>query len=724
MIDKKRLNPRNAQQVTAAHIHNSRELVIISRLVPDQLRIHHHSELALETYKRYIGVEDDYKGTYFCSYGNVGYLVDLSLGLDVTKLLLPPLSLPFGIDASAEVSIGLKGGVIQHLLLLIHRGFPKGLQKTYLNTYTDGSQGYSTEWETLSPICFMALRGYEKRFDFKVGASISLDVGFPQINIDGHSLSLNLASLSAAMNAGGRFYRMTDPLPSWYPSVLAEELEIDFARYATPNKEVLKGMIDKWRIHLRDTVFVDLRHDTRQEAENFIALLNQPLSLKLSLRRGVSVTPSQDVLQWLNTIESQFQYLLQRGIVTATPTEQAQIKEYLQNARATLSTTYYQAYHTKYTGENLPRKTRWDGLNVTPFLEQPHYSRAKITVWALGGSASVGIGVSGAQAAPLGKFSQIAEAAGIDAPEVSASLGTATEIKGGARFMSSRYQTIAPSTSRKNMYMTQDTKVTYTQVVWSYSAGAAANLPFDFQIGYEKGREKLLKNDINYYSGIAYWQHAGPNANTRALLGSGINLGTSISLKLLLEIKNNPNPNNPRLKRYPYFLGLRRQVFVAFASTLPASLFEPGFMLENPYIILESSFRFKTVGHVPTDHNGELQSLTKAFFRDQDGKFVRRPADTVLECIRCRIRMGSDMEQTRSVFKLGLHVAGVGAGIGIEKIQRAGNLFMKDVYRWDTPYSLAVQPTPQAEPQASVAPPDLDQNVPATVLLPHTFQID
>lgn len=725
-----------AQAQVAAHITQSREVIVISRLVPDELRFLYSTELVLNMYQKHMGIEQDYKGLYFCAYGSSGYGVGLSVSVDIVQLLLSSVAPPFGLNLSITLKGGVKGTLIEHLLLLIHRAFPKGLNMyDFRYQGTDGRLRDQYTWHTTSPICFMTLQGWEKRIEVSVGFEAGLSVGLPSFNIDGHSLELNLANFEIGLNGGCRLYHLKDPLPGWYPHIMDQRLEQDFYKVSNPNKEELKRLINQWRKYLRDDVFKSIKSSTNPQLRQFQKLLDQRLTLDLSLSRGVVVHSSQKVLNWLNNIEWHFNELARNRLISISARDWQALTDYLGQAKSRLREAKFQANWSSQTGEQLPRKGRYNGISPTQLKQaESKYCRADITVWAFGAQASAKTGGSASQEISLGQFYQTNELADAASIGVGLNLGAGTEIKGNARFMSSRYQTQAPSSKGKNLIFTQDAKVTYTQVVWSYSAGAGASLPFDVEIGYTKAREKLLKNDMHYYSATGFWQEAPAGSRAALEEGSGLSLGTSISLNALAKLRATPNPPPAHLKRYPYYLGLNRATFLAFVNSIPASLFDPAFMTEHPYILLESNFRFINQEFVVVNTDGNLRSLCHQYFGKfgtGGNKFTRLPMGIVeLESVRCRVRLGDELDQTRSAFKLGLQVAGIGAGIEIEKIQRAGNMFVEDLYIWDvsTPYfeSPASQQTPgpvAGSPPVSPAP-DRDRKVPPTVLLPHTFQID
>lgn len=730
VVNDTRLKPRDRQEMLAAHVAQSRELVVISRMVPDSLRLQHISELALETYKKHIVAENDYKGVYYCAFGNAGYLAGINVGADLVKLVLPAFALPFGFDTQANITVTFVGGGLKHLLLLLHRGFPKNMQMYHSTVqYSNGQQVNNHMWQTVTPITFMALSGWEKRFKGEIAFSAGASVGFPLINIDGHSLSLNLVNLNAGINAGGRFHKLKDPLPGWYPTVTDRSLEIDFARFANPDKEVLKGLINEWRKHLRDTVFQTWINSQDSEIKPFMNLLNQRLTSYVSPTRGVGVTGSVEVLNWLDSIEKfAREPSLIRKLSNLTSTDWEDVRKYINTALITLNNAKVQADRTEADGQKLPVKTRYKGLTEGQLNQATSRCRADITVWAFGTGASASTGGSASQAITLGQFYQASEVADAVSAGAGLKLEAGTAATGNARFMSSRYQTEALSSKRINLILTQDTKVTYTQVVWNNQAGGAVSLPLDVAIGYEREQRTLLKNDMNYYSATAYWEPIRHSLGILLKPGSGLSLGTSISLKALSELRSNPVP--AKIKRYPYHLGLSQGQFIAFVNSIPTSLFDPKFMQEHPYILIESSFRFLNDQYVQIQADGEIESLVKQFSSFWQ---TRSPGTLVaLESIRCRLHLGSDLDQTRTAFKLGVQVAGIGAGIELEKVRRAGNLFIKDLYIADVGVlqkgqSVLIGTTPSTtsggQPAAAALTPDRDQKVPAVVLLPHTFEL-
>lgn len=715
--DKIRPDKDRTQGVIAAHNAVAREVVIASRLVPDHLRILHSSELVMDLYRKEVGVSEDYKGMYYCSYGSSGFSGGIEISVDIAQLLLSNLSPPLGIEISAEAKVEPKGDKVDHLLLMLNRGFPK----TPISPLT---------WKTNQPVCFMTLQGKELGVSIKGSVEAGASLGFEQLSINGHSLSLNLARVQAGIQGGCKFYRLNDPLPGWYSDIMDVNLQSDFAKVASPGKEQLKQQINEWRKHLRAVIFEEHpEHATDQRLDGFRKLLNKRLSIDFSLSRGLKVTPSHEVEIWLRNIRETIERLSRENIISLQQGEPEELEKYLAAAIQAITDAKHDDVQKGAKKVPLPLKSNYQQIMGDLEGYKSKQCFANLTVYSVEGDASAEVGKDLSQAIPLGEIFKTDKVEDVEVASISASAGAS--IIGNARFMTSRYQTFSRSDNRQRMFLTQDTKITYTQVVGQYSAGAIASLPFDIEVGYAKEGEKVLRNDMNYYSVSTYWLETNPFVNPQLCAGSGISLGTSISLKKLRTIAAksaiSTSPTDPDLakliRRYPYYLGLTFQQFINFVKQI-GPLITDEMIEEHPFLLIESNFSILNPETIEVIKEGDkLESLIKKFFGKKDRKISRLPQIPLrLESIRCRLRLGTDMDQTRSVFKLGVHVAGIGAGVSIEKVERAGNMFIKDLYVWDAPVQSTFDPnvTPSVAPK-TITP---DQKVPATVLLPHTFQID
>lgn len=755
-LDRNRKDQDILRDVIAAHIRESRELVVASNMVPDQYRIYALSELAQEAYLQHITREKDYKGIYYTVFGTSGYKISGTLELDIIQLILASLVPPLGINLSLGVSVTVEGGKIPYLLLMLHRSFPH-------QQFSIPANPGQSAWKTQKPINFLALHGNEISIKIKgeIGAGIS--IGLPTLNIDGHSLELNLASVAAGVEAGCKFYHLTDPFPGYYPLVSDPKLETDFGTVVSPGKEELKRQINAWRVHIRDNVLTQEQLD-RPECEKLKELLNIRLRFGFSRTQILRIASTEDVIEWIDQIDKELNDLIVgRWIIPIEDQERNQLENYLKEAKESLQRTKWHADNSHAKGSPIPLKTDYaesTEANLASKRLMGKYNVVTASVWGLGGSVSASAGLSIVQEFPIGEFfPALAESEILPGIDAGLNLEAGVSITGNARFMSSRYQTISDDSNGGPMIFTQDTKVTYSQVVLSSSGVATAAFKSDFEISFEREREKLLKNDMNYYSACAYWLGnpnpfvSIPSQNSAGEVpmreGSGLSLGISISLKKLHDYKEilDLDPEDDTFfRKYPQFLGIEPAVFKQFILSLPDLLFEDPFITEHPYILLESSFRFKTLQNIRITENGHPESLTKKFFRKQDGVYSRRNEEhTVLESIRVRVRYGSDLDQTRSVFKLGVQVAGIGANAGIEHIKRAGNMFIEDLYIWDVPIVVHAPPaiassqpitspaqrkkaqsaqTEEATTAPIMSPQNRDHKVPATVLLPHTFEIN
>jgi hypothetical protein len=740
IADKRRTRTRGARKELTAHIHQSKEVAATSRMIPESFRVQYSSELVLNMYRKHLGRGKDYKGLFFCAYGSSGYFVGLSASIDILQLLLSPVAPPF-IAPSAKLNVEVKGGAVEHLLLFVHRAFPNGLQM-YSHRYQvpGGPQYDQYNWQTVSPICFMTLRGWEKRIEVSAGFEAGVSIGLPSLNIDGHSLTLDAANFQAGIRGGCRLYHLEDKLPGWYPHITDQRLEYDFFTVASPAKTEVKKLYNEWRKYLRDTYFKSVLTSQNPVFNPLRTLLNQRLTLDVSFSRGIFVHSSQEVEAWLNKLRTVVHQLTAQRVLQFPGNSYADLDNYLQTAILTLRNAKYQETASSTAREKLPLKHRYLPI---PGNDLPnHHTRhcfADMTVWAMSTGASASSGISAAQEFSLGQIhttDSVADDSAISAGGLGLSAGIS--VTGDARFMSSRYQTQAPSSKGRYLILTQDTKVTYTQVAFNYQAGVTVNLPFDIaELGYQLSNGRLLKNDINYYSATAYWQLSGEEGVVALEEGSGINFGVSISFKRLKALRDPRTPVAKNIKRYPYYLGISQTAFLSFVRSIPGEFFEPAFMRENPYILLESSFRFVNQEFGGVNEKGQLRSLVHQYFGK--GKFQRSPNGQVeLESIKCRVRLGTEIDRSAEVFKLGLHVAGVGLGISLQKVKRAGNMFIEDFYTWMNPALRAPSATAgqvppsrpgqsQAVQQAALIPPTFEERermVPATVLLPHTFQID
>lgn len=716
-VDLTAQKPGKSQEMLAAHIAQQREVIVISRLVPDALRIQHSSELVLAMYRKHIGVQNDEKGVYYCAFGNAGYLAGIDVSLDLVKMVLPPFSLPLGVNVELKASLQFSAGGVKQLLLMLHRSFPK-----------------QVSLQTINPLCFMALSGWEKRATAGISVQAGASVEPPTlINLDGYSLSINLVNLQAGLKAGCRYIRLTDSNAGWYPSCTDANLETDVAQFANPDKEVLKGLLNEWRRHLRDEVFQTWKTSRDSRIKPFMEHLNQRLTFDISLSQGVVRSSSEQVENWLNGLGWHLRDLYKNGYTTTlTPQEYNQGTAYISTARTMLAQAKARAETARQTGQKLPQKQGNAPIGHVP--RSTPRCRADIAVWSLGANAAASTGVDVSQAVSLGQFIQATEIADVASVQAGLQAGARTELTGRAQFMSSRYQTESPPLSRpgQNVVLTQDTKVTYTQAIWTYQAGGGITLPFDVNISYQKAGQRFLKNDMSYSSATAYWEPASlwtvnDRKSARLETGSGLSLGISMSLKKIQVLKASQNQTPANIRHYPFHLGLTISQFIAFINAIPSSLFDPTFMQENPYILIESSFRFQTQQFVEVKADGELESLCNKFF--QSGR-IKDTTKLALETVRCRVRLGSDLDQTKTSFKLGVDVLGVGGGVELTKIRQAENMFIKDLCILDfivpRPVVSGVGLAGQQAGGAVAVPVALhpDQKVPAVVLLPHTFQLD
>lgn len=735
-----RFQPKaGAQSVLAANeILLQHNPIVASPLIPVEAKIQSSAELALNMYRQTFGADAPYLGQYYCSYGSAGYNFSAEVGFDfgpLITLLAPPFCL------TAKPS--LKGDVerVKHLLLVIQNAFPAVMPRPPI---TWGIPSVAPR-ELILPLCFMALYGVEKGGGVQFKAEVGLSVGVP-INIDGHELSLNLLSGEASVAGKCRFIHLEDQLPGWYRSVSDKELEEDVYRLASPSKRELKRRIDAFREVLKKKIKGisprEYHPVTTESLKKLRDLLNTSLLIK-PLRLTNPKPSTVEVTEWLDNIVKPIQDLNHDDIVFSDQ-DNTELQTYIKDIRDALTDAKVREVVQRRAKEPVPLKQHLDLLETSQIPDRKtNKCHTHIAVWGLEGSASGKTGDSVSQGFDLGMLTQMPGAENLGS-SVSAEVQAQTEIKGDVRFMSSRYQTYVAPPVGESLIFTQDTKITYTQIVWNASAGASVKLPFDFSLGPERSWEKVFKNDMNYYSATAFWREVSAGHQASLLPGSGMAVGISMSSAKIQDLVQ--NINNPvfdrKLKKYHQNLALTPTELKAFLSTIPADLFTEDFVKEHPYVLIEAAFKFNKPQTATIDSKGKLESLTDKFFRDSSRKFTyRRPDITELDSIRCRVRQGSDANYSRSVFTLGVQIVSPELGVELSRIERAGNLFIEDIFVYtpalptpiasSTPIPSPSKPkkgestTPAAaSTTALIAVPEREAEVPATVLLPHTFELE
>lgn len=745
-----RFQPKGgAQSVLAANeILLQHNPLVDSQVIPVEAKIQSSAELTLNMYRQAFGADDPYLGQYYCSYGSAGYNFSAEVGFDfgpMLSLLAPPLCI------TAKPS--LKGDVerVKHLLLVIQNAFPAVMPRPPITSAVTPSVAPR---ELILPLCFMALYGVEKgggvQFTFEAG----LSVGVP-INIDGHELSLNLLSGTVSVAGKCRFIHLEDQLPGWYRSVSDKELEEDVYRLASPSKRELKRRIDAFREMLRKKIKGIVPKEYHPVTTESLKKLNDLLNTSLLIKplRLTNLKPSTvEVTEWLDNIAKPIEDLNHDGVVFSDQ-DNTELQDYIKGIRDALTDAKVREVVQRRAKEPVPLKQHLDLVETSQVpAQKTDKCHTHIAVWGIEGGASAKTGDSVSQGFDLGMLTQMPGAENLGS-SASAEVEAQTEVKGDIRFMSSRYQTYVAPPVGESLLFTQDTKITYTQIVWNATAGASANLPFDVSVGRERSWEKVFKNDMNYYSATAFWREAGAGHQATLLPGSGMSVGISMSSAKIQDLVQ--NINNPvfdkKLKKYHQNLALTPTEFKAFLSTIPTDLFTEDFVKEHPYVLIEAAFKFNKAQTATIDPKGKLESLTDKFFRDSNKKFTyRRPDITELDSIRCRVRQGSDANYSRSVFTLGVQIVSPELGVELSRIERAGNLFIEDVFVYvpDPSFVPAIQteaapiasspsiPSPgqrkrggPASPAgtstpASVTTPEREAEVPPTVLLPHTFELE
>jgi len=681
--------------------------------------------IAYQMFLESLGAAEVEKGQYYTAYGSAGYSISLGVSFDFADLLAivaPPLALV------AKANAGTKGevGKVKHLLLVIHQAFETKMPKAIINTQ---QKAEVTFLNIPRPLVFESLYGGETNFGvtlgLEVGISRELSVPFVDLNLDGNALELNLFTGKASLGGKCKLIHLKDEFPAWYPSVLSKELEDDLFRIASPEKRAVKKEIDDFRKQLRDKI-TGLGYGARKEfiTGSTVERLHTHLSTSLLLRfRNLKEPSTPEIVEWLDETATLIAHLQPDPFTSA---DIQYYSEYIDRIKKTLTDVKIGEKYQKRIHQQVPLKSWYDDHGKPELLDfyKSDLCHTHISVWGLEGEASASSSASASQEfpLPLGKVVPDALAENLST-EISFEAAAETNIRGNIRFMSSRYQTFAGPPVDKTVIFTQDTKITYTQVVWNARAGASANIFNQIEREVGREREKVFKNDMNYYSVTAYWR---PLAKLTATLmpGSGLAKGISISSAKLRDLADHLGIDQQaflkKLKKYHLALSLSISEFTAFLTQIKQEGFlSDSFIAEFPYILLESSFKFVDLGNRVVTRGGKagrIESLTKKFFKTENNINLRIAGVTQFDSIRCRVRQGNDTDLSESVFKLGIHPPGPKFNIELSKIKRAGNLFIEDVFVY-TPAPLPAAPG-QVPPEPAVP------SVPPVVLLPHTFELE
>ena len=168
-------------------------------------------------------------------------------------------------------------------------------------------------------------------------------------------------------------------------------------------------------------------------------------------------------------------------------------------------------------------------------------------------------------------------------------------------------------------------------------------------------------------------------------------------------------PSSPASHRHLYFA-------YQFYQSFPKSISAEDFIKKHPVLLTESSFRFTELQKIPISPKKGLPNLVDYFLGSGNKiKSLWKPG-IELENIRLRLRLADMSDSSGSVFRLRLYALGTGASFNLDKITRAGNEQIVDLFTYDARSKKVL--TGSELKRAN------QYSVPPTFLMPHSFQVD
>jgi hypothetical protein len=654
-------------------------------------------------------------GFYNCMYGALGGEISVGIAFDFGELISSIITAPLGLDLSLELSVGAEAGRVGQILLLSHKAFPKYKVRRY---YDQNNQIYSAGRGSTHPVSLSNFQGNEHALALSAKLKAAASVGVPCISVAGIPLQLNLATIQGSIKGGIRFMIMEDPEPKIFPKVLDHDIAKQLHSYANPGREELKITINDWRTHLRDKIFNGINLTTNPQLNGLKNLLNQRLAFT-----GTGRASTDEVLTWLSNLSHALNELFKSQKISPLTINQASQTEILVQIKK-----FYDALTTAQISDVERARRKISAEQLKKMKASPR-SHIRASIFSINTAAAASVGASAGHELSLGQVST----------EFTAGAEAATSIKGSVNFVSYRYQTTNQHSHHGLVMYTQDTKITYSSVVCDASLEAGISVPATAwrSPSYGISKEKVLRQDMLYHSVNIYRGHENTSTIT-PLAGSGLSIGISIGLNMLLRLRNRQLSEETLNKRpFHRFLGTPRDLFLWFIESIPEQELAdirqqfPG----NPCLIIEVNYRLSENIVFNRTSKGHIPNLVGLMFeksRYRDNKDYYLPKDNLksFDSMRCRVRLGDLASQSRDIFKLGFKVI-VGVEAGLKKVKRAGNMFLEDIFNYP-PYKDEPILTSDGQMIYDTAIPnnyfggllDPDTAVPPTVLLPHTFQID
>ncbi|WP_293251724.1 hypothetical protein [Nannocystis sp.] len=348
------------------------------------------------------------------------------------------------------------------------------------------------------------------------------------------------------------------------------------------------------------------------------------------------------------------------------------------------------------------------GWALRPYLPEVGTGPCSLTMWGATGGASADVKAS----------------LKVSCLNAEATLAAAkyTGKRSGYRFQSLSYGTSKAKSvdNPVQVYMTQDTLLRYSETQFE---------ALKLEVGVEREihevevttqvreteavRQKKWYHGLSYASAVAYWR---PTAAAPVLVGSGH--GYSFGRSVLLDNLLTYGPSKGRWsKDLAKQLHISRAQLEAFfmggAWSLCWDLHHKEKQIQAQALLIETSFAAKPILSWKDAKKAEINEFLDGFLKAEDNRGKPSGSQTgpepgTLEAIRIRYRIADDVEDSKTLFKLGVGFLGSSLEIEAASIRRAGSSGVVDLYTmWIDPRLAAMAKKPatlHAVPEQAVPP--------------------
>lgn len=719
--------------------HDLKSKQVLHKQFSDQAREQGPATILIPAKYAHYSVEDlfrqfklakmDTYGNYASAYGEYGFGVGISVGVDLVALLTGPAPNP-GFLPSASLSANGEGERLAETMLILQQVSPRHNKHKHTNISGQRRRkGY--KWRTKNPIALMPFSGIKKGFT----GTISLDFSsgaIPLAGVAGYGLVPDIKGGSANITVAlskQKFAWGTD-LPRWYPDYNDPNITVDFGNFlGAPAKVRIKEEIIEWLRYLRNIVKRvdgDFMNSLKQELKDLPKRRFHRTAHRTPRLRNTSTEEIGEKLDKIITEVRKVMLMNWEGesiLITNDRQEIVVQLEWFQQAlkKARDEETFAQAANESKSDEGIPslwfrNPTEWFSLDQAVKDRYAKLCFARLALWNPKLTADIGLTLQP-------KIINLDHGDGDAATNLSVTVNPGSLSAGfSVRYATSRYQSFALSQhSARPLIMTQDTYIRYSQ--WWFSAQIAATMDnlrtmYADKLSRSKGLFRI--NKLKYSSVTAFWLHHERTGSGSASLrpGTGISFGThinpaemeSFARKLALpETKENAWL---KAKYYADRMRMNRAEFESFAAAFKQHTttdLDNWENIKNKYsaILLESAFRFsaETMGTTDGKLNDMLAHFDSVMKKGVDLETsTHTAAPFTLESVRVRVRMEDHRSGPSTSYKLGWSHGPVSLAINFKKVTRSGNEGI-----WEYLYYAA-----EDTPPVNVVPP--------AVLLPHTFQ--